>query len=421
MRHHRAKAIDFLSSPFQAPTYRTATAGLVAWYLLVVVVLGIREQGDATVFIAWADTFLRVGGDLEAYFSEIKKLRSAADFPTGNDLPYIGVVALLAGLKFLLGEAWRTGFVLINIAAISLASGIWLLLAKLAKFSTAAAILGTILLAVNWEFVHWTAYVGTNILFQPLAAFVFLTTAIACLIDKSKVRASLYLVCISLAAASVAVRPAGLWLIAFVLLAILTRGWIVANDHAERRKRGQRLLLLGLILAVIGIIVGSFLMDDPSRVGNDILAETIAHYGQYNSNGEVIRDRPETFLAPPTGPLDYTKLILLKLVYYFAPAAADFSTSHYIFNCVFFGIYYALALSGGVALFHRSGQLDRSAHALAILAILFLSVFAMAHALTIIDYDWRYRIPCYGPLTLLAMIGADVYLLPIIQNKWVRR
>jgi hypothetical protein len=31
--------------------------------------------------------------------------------------------------------------------------------------------------------------------------------------------------------------------------------------------------------------------------------------------------------------------------------------------------------------------------------------FTMLHALTAIDYDWRYRVPLFGPMLVLAAIG----------------
>jgi len=175
--------------------------------MLVVVILGIREQNDVHDFRIMADSFLHLGGDIPAFFAANKNLPLATDYPTGTDYPYLGVVALISGLKLLMGQSWPTGFIIANVAAISAATTILLGLARWSKISVLATILGAMTLALNWELVHWVAYVGTDIIFLPVVAIVFLVFACGCLSEVRVKRIGLFFLAIILATASMAVLP----------------------------------------------------------------------------------------------------------------------------------------------------------------------------------------------------------------------
>jgi hypothetical protein len=88
-----------------------------------------------------------------------------------------------------------------------------------------------------------------------------------------------------------------------------------------------------------------------------------------------------------------------------------YSLKHNLLNMAFFIPAYAFALSA-LGFLKRTGAAgqDKGTQKTAVLCLALIVSFALFHAVTNIDFDWRYRLPIIFPLILLAAIGFDAVI-----------
>lgn len=121
--------------------------------------------------------------------------------------------------------------------------------------------------------------------------------------------------------------------------------------------------------------------------------------------GMIIHDRPETWVDPPSNFNDVVNIYFLRLVNFFNPYAATFSTIHLVLN--FFQIFLILL---SIITWSLCGSLTRSQDKLFLLIIMISLSVASFHSFTLIDYDWRYRFPIILPLIMIIPISLEKVL-----------
>jgi hypothetical protein len=80
-------------------------------------------------------------------------------------------------------------------------------------------------------------------------------------------------------------------------------------------------------------------------------------------------------------------------------------------NAVNAAVFVPLYLLAAVALlnaFSARSRLPRAAREVAVLAALYVGAVALFQALTLVDFDWRYRLPAAPALIVLAALGSHV-------------
>lgn len=102
--------------------------------------------------------------------------------------------------------------------------------------------------------------------------------------------------------------------------------------------------------------------------------------------------------------MDYFYLIIYKIVMFFNPILTAFTLKHKLINGLFFLSSYILTLVGVFG----SRVLTTFNRSVIFFAVSFSLVTAVYHAVTIIDYDWRYRFPIVPILLLSSTIGLDI-------------
>jgi len=129
-----------------------------------------------------------------------------------------------------------------------------------------------------------------------------------------------------------------------------------------------------------------------------------AHLLRLVGQGEIINDRPETWLPPPSTFGDVAYLYFVRMISFFTPYAAPFSIIHIALNSlqtivIVFSIGLWAFLGSRVKLLNKT-----------VFFILLLSFSVAAfHAFTIIDYDWRYRFPIILPLMMIFPISMEIF------------
>ena len=118
--------------------------------------------------------------------------------------------------------------------------------------------------------------------------------------------------------------------------------------------------------------------------------------------GIIIHDRPETWVKFSNSFLNVALLYFLRFIYFFNPYAESFSTIHILLNMlqtllIFFSICVLIFLKSEVKSFQKTTML---------IIIISLSV-AFFHSFTLIDFDWRYRVPIIMPMIMIIPISIE--------------
>jgi len=173
--------------------------------------------------------------------------------------------------------------------------------------------------------------------------------------------------------------------------------------------------LIGLFAAALAI--GVMLVHNPGLLPWDGVARTLAIYHEEISQGHVVWVRPESYVTGGEDLLVFFKVSLLRLGYFFWFLADDFSFGHTVLNVAFFPALYGTVVAGLFAAYSATrADAAQVVGWIALMATACVLCFAVFHAVTILDYNWRYRAPAYPALFLLSAIGFQMILKALIRN-----
>jgi len=323
--------------------------------------LGVVVSPDAAKFARWADSLIANRFDFTAVVQEI----GLRNVPSGM---YMFFATLVAFAKLLAGAKWAMVLVAANLICDALTAAILVRLVTLATSSTAAVLLAITAWLACFDVVTWVRMPLTDVPFL-LASFAAFAALIAP--KKRLVLAAL------LAVVTLLLRPVGfLWLILLAVVYVRRRSIIVAV----------------LVVAALIFIGHTLLVRHPERWPLDALARSVRWDARSYQRGDVVFGRPETSHAPPSTLLDYAAITADRFVHFFAFTAASFSRAHKLAGAAFYVPLYLLAI---VALVRRRDD------NVILCAVIVLAV-AFWHALVIVDYDWRYRLPILPHLIFMA-------------------
>ncbi|MBT7487725.1 MAG: hypothetical protein HN673_15265 [Rhodospirillales bacterium] len=159
---------------------------------------------------------------------------------------------------------------------------------------------------------------------------------------------------------------------------------------------------------VLALIVGTVLIHDPDLLPFGVLAKPLAIYHNEIFQGHVVWVRPETYVTGGDDIFSFLKVSILRVCYFFWFLADDFSFGHKVLNITFFPALYGFAVVGlyTACAATRADRMQISGW-IALMATACVLSFAVFHAVTLLDYNWRYRGPVYPALFLLSAIGVQ--------------
>ena len=296
---------------------------------------------------------------------------------------------ILATLRTLFGEAWKDGYLALQ----CLSSGAFFLgcyrLAEHLRGWKAGLIALGFALVCN-EYLSWTRYVLTDILFSAIALwFVYALLTMESLAWKSfwgwvGVVLLLFLVTIA--------RPVG-FLYPFAISAYL---FYKIVNKAERQWKMAVALALVLMVAA-----GTFVV---ALVWNNYgLQRYLNVFMEFFQNGVVIKNRPAYTLSAEAlvsggfweKLVFISEIVIRRCIVFWNPFIVGYSIPHLVYNGL--TLFPMFVLSVYALVKHLKGQF------LALLMVLF-SV-TLFHSVTLIDYDHRYRVPLLGFVLVLAGVG----------------
>jgi hypothetical protein len=373
------------------------TGALAVWYATFGLVVGPLFSSDS-------EWYKHAGDLLIAHWPDLPGYLRATNYHGNIPIFYLGFTALVGAARALFGAYALHALVIVNALALAATAHLVLRTVDRLAGSRISVLVVATLFALCYEQLEWVAYVLSDCTFALLATLVLCLVVAPVRDGDSPTRRLGPAWLIALLAPLY--RPTGVWLAGWLLLGSTLRP-IWREPSARRRAVRLRWVLLGG--AVAGALMASllgWLIMGPRFGGSPVLV-TIGNFIRPGfATGAVVEARPDTYTPPPVTWLDVTSLIGKRVVYFFVFSADGLSRAHVMANAAIYVPTYLLALVAiGAALSQRRpvSLAEQRAVGLTVLAI---AGFAVMHAVTIVDFDWRYRVPVYPALFLLAGLGA---------------
>jgi hypothetical protein len=250
-----------------------------------------------------------------------------------------------------------------------------------------------ILFWFNLEYSLWVNYTLTDIFFSTLT-LVFLYF----LINEKKILSFfIFLIIFLTRSTSFAVL---FFLLQYIFFKILKRNLKLTYVFI--------ILLISNLLLLLACSYFIFYFDS----SNVVIDSKINYFNDKLTRGIIIDDRPETYINGTVNLLFFFKVMFLRFFYFFNFYADGYSFSHKIYNILYFSFLYLGILINSLYIKLYSKKVKE----IIFLMILFILSFAVFHSIYLIDYDWRYRVPTYGPMIYLSFLGYSKILQKIFYK-----
>lgn len=367
--------------------------------LIFIKIFGFDLEGDPLRYYSvWADNLIKANFNY-AYFFKNNIFMVPITF-------YFGFINLVAISKIILGANWYYGIFFLNIIATSSTAVILAsLIYKLTKCNLSVWFAFFAFL-LCYEIIYWSS---TALADSIASFFAFLIFYLFILLEeKGGTHLYINIAIILTMFISSFFHPTG-FLIVLSIFLFLFYGFIENKLPLLKRREFAFILTIFILLFFIIIpyayIIKSICLSLGSNKANCALSFVAESFGK----GEIIRSRPLACVLPPVTLLDYIVIILKRFISFFQFAAVGFSPIHNIFSSIYFiplYLFYVLGLLYSL-LFQKDKK--RIIYKTVLLSFLFIFIKSLFHSLTIIDFDWRYRLPILPHIILIASLG--VYFL----------
>ena len=312
---------------------------------------------------------------------------------------------LISGARFIAPEQWPLLMVILNVLCGALTAALLVCLVRMVTRSLAAATVALLFYVVAYDVVAWLKFVLTDMLYSVLALATFAILIRGIVREEPAVPRRVYLAI--LLALCFITRPAGVILIPLVIV-------IELSDSYPKRVAPWA---FAISAAVVVLLVRAYFYDDISRWPFDFMRPKLEEYAAREAMGEVVWNRIDTFRATPQSMGDHVMIEADRFVRFFQFTAPDFSRAHNVVNIAYYVPLYLLGMLGTVS----DGEAATRLRLVVQATLFWLAAVAWLHAITILDYDWRYRLPVMPQLILLASIGASALFARLRSQPWPER
>ena len=361
-----------------------ATA-LGVWYVGYVIAMGAGASSDAQWYLASGKALLLARGNVGEYLLQQRSV------PGALPVLYLGYTAFVAAAEALFGSHAVTALLIANAIALAATALVVMRVVWSLTANWRPVVIAALFFAVLHDQLVWTRFVLTDTIFSLLALLSWYSLGMPPALPPARRG----ILCGGL---TLVWRPTGVLIAAWLALAIGVRRLSASWQRAS--------IVLGLTLAC-GLVIGGAIagMAAGAAPGHGSVWELIL--AGYRS-GSVIDARPETSIAPGVSAFSGVLLVLRRFALFFSPTATAFSGSHAAANIVPMVPIYALSLVSAFQL--RNNNVNAALRAVIASALLLVGALAAFYALAGIDFDWRYRSPCWPPLILVASLGAHLLM-----------
>ena len=354
-------------------------------YIFLLNSLGFIMGGDSFTYLEWVQ--LIKNND----FSFINN----KDEHSQKGYNYLVTVYIMYFFQIIYFQNWQMFFVYFNLCIFFLIFSLLLILLNKELKLIPILCFSLYIFFGNYEQFLWVRYLLTDYIFYLLVSLLFFM----CFIYQIK-KNIIYLIFIFLILViSFFTRPA------FVVLFLIVTTLLIINICIKSRL--YKFLPLFLLLYFFCFAIFFELVIFLNLLEGKFADLSFKKIFGYYQEGIIVRNRLHTYIEiNQINLLNLLKLFFLKFIYFFVFWDQLYSLKHNILNTIiFFPIYFF----AGYSLF-KFKTLTNYQKNLVINCLVFIFCFAFFHSLTLIDYDWRFRLPIYLPLNIVSIIGFLIFL-----------
>lgn len=305
-------------------------------------------------------------------------------------------IAVLALARRFAPAYWKAIMVAINLICSAVTAALidrFVFRATRSLIATIAALLCYLAII---DIAYWVPFVLTDTPFVLTALLPFIVIGRAVIGEPLRHHRLMLLLAVAVAAMS---RPPG---VIVALVAIYAE--VVFVPPPEKNPRLRKALVIALFVAVVvATCLRTYIVVQPSRWPFHWIRSRIDFIADIERKGEVVFMRRETYRQPPPRTaIDFAGMEGERFLRVFQFTSPLYSTRHNVVNWIVFGSMY---LFGIYALVRG----DRRRRRLVQTTVLWIGVSAAFLALTMLDSEWRYRVPMLPQFIVLGACGvADV-------------
>ncbi|HUP60160.1 MAG TPA: phospholipid carrier-dependent glycosyltransferase [Thermoanaerobaculia bacterium] len=358
-------------------------------FLLALLVYGastagrLEESPDASFYLEISDAIR--DGRLEVFLTK-----------KGAGWSVVGFPMFVALAQAVTPDHWRGIILTFNVVCAAITAVLLVMTVRLVTSSVLAAAAALLFYLTAYDVLVWVKFVLTDPLYGvwTLATFYLLLRGV--MDEPPMKRRRLWLV-LALVAGFIT-RPAG---IVLPPLVILTE-WLIVPRAGDAPAPKRAVVLLIFTAVVAGFVVRAALFQDIRRWPLERMRPILTEYAAREKTGEVVWDRRETFHRPPVTIGDHLLIQADRFVRFFQVTSSGFSRTHNLISLAYYTPLFLFGIVGAL-----SGLRGRDSRRRAVVLAVLLWIFgtALMHAVTILDFDWRYRLPVVPQLILLAACG----------------
>lgn len=371
--------------------------GFLVYFSAYVSVTGIRYAKDTWDYDNWSNVLLFYEFDYGKTFSLISFYVS--------ETFYAVFITLLAVAKLVFGSDWDLAVVALNIFAMSATAFMIVCLVRSLHPSITAMIVALVCPALTIEMFVWTRALMTDVLGVLAQFVVFTSVCCAYLSSRQNVSWLIWIVAGFATCLTIFIRPTGISVaVSFFVLASLMM-------VVERKPRFKHILVYAVVgMALSGLIVHAFLifyLNDIALVStSEIMHETRRLY----MLGYTVHGRDFIALPPPNAVSDILIVTIAKVFLFFLFITDTYSLPHNLLNFAIHVPLYGIVLFASWTVVFRPNTFPWQISRTIRLGLMFVCVTAGFHAVVGIDWDWRYRAPCYPVLISIAALSTPQFL-----------
>jgi hypothetical protein len=375
---------------------RALTIVVAAAYGVWMFRLGPQTAMDTKSYSEWADQMIAHHFNIAAYLADHTFV--------APPVLYLLWILIVAALKIALGSWWMHGVLVLN--WLSFTTGAYATLTWIGRItaSSTAMLLAAALLCVAADLLIFAPFVLSDLTFWGISTGIVVTGLAMATSDDEHLGVGRLVIGSALVAIALVFRPVALPLAMFWVMTL------IARVQRERVVRAAPTWLGVLcVLTVAAVMLHAYgLMEPAIWIGRrpaifELLArefrEGILVYAPGGTSVTV---------APATSWLGFLAITIQKWIYFWSPWLPHYSLAHSMMNIAFFAPTYALGAIAWWRVRRLSAMQQLSVYLLLSLALL-ISAF---HAMTLIDYDHRYRLPLLPVLIMLATLGLEALRRP---------
>ena len=300
-----------------------------------------------------------------------------------EQLPNILPISLIAFLKIIFPNTWMEYFIYINIACVFLSIYLFQRVMLHLKIDNVVISICCFLFLFSSDFLTWPRYILYDTIY---VGFAFL------------------LIHLTLSIKNFDLKKIFIWLLCLLFVAltnklatpVITMSILFLFIY-KMKLNGKVILIISLLSLLTSALLYSILTS--VLINHSNLSEWSLQTINFEKLGIVIHSRPDTYIIMSDDIFGFFKLFCYRFLYFFNPYASSFSIIHIIFNSVIMMVYFiGLIIS---TWYWTLVTFEQKQYFLKI--NLFIFSIAIFHSATLIDADWRYRLPV---IILMIIIGA---------------